>query len=74
VHFTYIPPPCGSSATFELTDTTGFSLSVQMDAPDEPTSCSSPSPTNGSVTIGDGSTTVTKVEHVPTGLVRQAQF
>jgi hypothetical protein len=75
LQITYTPPACAGPATYSAAgqgDT--VTLSVEVELPDTPGSCSSPAPITDNVPLNDGTQTVTTVNHAPTGVVRQAQF
>jgi hypothetical protein len=75
LQITYTPPACAGPATYSAAgqgDT--VTLSVEVELPNTPSSCSSPAPITDNVSLNDGTQTVTTVNHAPTGVVRQAQF
>jgi hypothetical protein len=75
LQITYTPPACAGPATYSAAgqgDT--VTLSVEVELPNTPSSCSSPAPITDNVPLNDGTQTVTTVNHAPTGVVRQAKF
>jgi|1185.fasta_scaffold00039_10 hypothetical protein len=75
LQITFTPPACAGMTTYSLAGSGDPpTLSVDVEAPDTPTSCSSPTSVTDVVQLNDASQTVTTVRHAPTGPVRQAQF
>jgi hypothetical protein len=75
IPISYTPPACGvpfsSSAGGQGSV---YTVTVEVEVPDDPGSCDSPAPMNDSVQLNPNGQAITQVEHGPTGIQRQAPF
>ncbi len=75
IPITYTPPPCGAAFSSSAAGQGSvYTLTVEVEVPDDPGSCPSPAPITDSVQLNPSGQPITQVDHGPTGLVRQAQF
>ena len=69
----YTPPPCGVPfSTSAAGQGSAYTLTVEVEVPDDPAHCASPAPIGDAVELNPNGQPITQVEHGPTGVLRQA--
>jgi hypothetical protein len=75
IPISYAPPPCGVPfSTSASGQGSVYTLSVEVEVPDDPGPCPSTAPVTDSVQLSPNGQPITRIEHGPTGIVRQAPF